>query len=148
MYTPARPVLACLLFLSVAASPAPVVLSRDTVLVVTAADRADPAFALALADLRRDFYRVLGSPAVVLSTVPPTVTAAAPAIVLGAAGRALLLQGDRCVTVHEAHCVVLRGSALVATGAPGSLGSVYGLYSLSERVLGVPPLHYFADLPP
>ena len=118
-------------------------------LVVAAADRVDDAFALALADLRRDFYSVFGSPAVVLDRMP-TRLAATPAIVLGSAGRALLPRAADCVSVAEAHCVVLLqgGAALVATGAPGSLGAVFGMYSLSESVLGVAPLHYFADLPP
>ena len=142
---------ALLLFVAAAASPhsaAAPTLSRDTVLVVAREDRADGAFALALADLRRDFYVVLSSPPVVLDRVPTGATAASPAIVLGSAGRALLPPGDRCVSVPEAHCVLLVGAALIATGAPKSLGAVFGMYSLSESVLGVAPLHYFADLPP
>jgi hypothetical protein len=124
-------------------------IGRDTPIVVSAADLADSRIALALADLRRDFYSVFGSPPVVLDHVPHAVaTPEAPAIVLGSAGRALLPAGDRCASAAEAHCVVLRGPTLIATGDAASLGAVYGLYALSEHLLGVVPLHAFADLAP
>lgn len=128
-----------------AAAQPSLVISRDTPLVVTPGDLADSALALALADLRRDFYAVFGSPPVVLRHLPDGPGAV---IVLGAAGQALLPEGDRCTAEAEAHCVVLQGSRLIATGAPASLGAVFGLYALSEVVLGVVPLHHFAELPP
>ena len=129
-----------------APDPAVAMLTRDTVLVVAPADLADAAFALALADLQRDFYRVFGSPPVVLNHGPPAHSAR-PVIALGSAGRALLPAGDRCVSTGEAHCVLLKDGTLIATGA-ADLGAIYGMYALSEGVLGVVPLHHFADLPP
>jgi len=129
-----------------ALSPA---LSRDTLLVVSDADQADPAFALALADLHKDFYSVFGSPPVAVSELSRHgASPQAPAIVLGAAGRSLLDVHDRCVSASEAHCIVMQDAALIATGAIGSLGPIFAMYALSEAILGVVPLHHFADLPP
>ena len=135
---------AALALLSLASSVSTVdlTLTADTPIVVAPSDLRDGAFALALRDLQRDWYAVLGSPPVILSRAP----AAGLAVALGSAGRAALAPGDRCAATNEAHCVVLRGGRLlVATGAPGSLGAVYGIYALSEW-LGVVPLHAFAEL--
>ena len=135
---------AALALLSLASSVSTVdlTLTADTPIVVAPSDLRDGAFAHALRDLQRDWYAVLGSPPVILSRAP----AAGLAVALGSAGRAALAPGDRCAATNEAHCVVLRGGRLlVATGAPGSLGAVYGIYALSEW-LGVVPLHAFAEL--
>ena len=131
-------------------------LAPETPIVASAADRALPAFELALRDLRRDFYSVLGSPPVVLGAPPPLLRNVAAEGVVAAifvgtkAGAPWLISAaaSACWASSEAHCV-REGpdDVLVAAGGDG-LGAVYALYALSEAVLGVVPLHFFADLPP
>ena len=130
-------------------------LTPETPIVASAADRALPAFELALRDLRRDFYSVLGSPPVVLGMPPPLRSGATASVVAAIfvgtkTGAPWLIRAaaPACWDGSEAHCVGEGpDNVLVAAGSDG-LGAVYALYALSEAVFGVVPLHFFADLPP
>ena len=121
---------------------------------------------------------VFGSPPVVLLQPPPPLQleqqSSVAAVYLGTVDgapwiREAVSNGDGCAIASlrsddEAHCITTtsgggsggggggggsasEGKVLIGTGA-GLRGAIYGLYALSEHVLGVQPLHYFADLPP
>jgi hypothetical protein len=117
-----------------------------------------PAQALALRDVQRDLYKVLGFVVPVLAGGAP----AAGSLPAGTAVIYLLADGAApppalaaraaaaCGGGAEAHCVLAAADggngfpALFASGG-GPRGAVFGWYALSEAVLGVNPLYRFSD---
>ena len=137
-------------------------LTGDEVWVVSSTE--PRAVALAIADVLRDAYLVLGRRPLVLSK--PPAPGAAPAnttlVLVGTLDAAPWLGSlfpsvaADCASGWEAHCVLVTPSAggvpgyaqvIVATGA-GARGAMFGAYALSETVLGVNPwMHYTDDVP-
>ena len=100
----------------------------------------------ALADVQRDWYKVLGHRPIVLNKLP--VTWRGPVIYLGTKPTWLkdLPAG--------AECFVLRARqddggrpAIVATGSD-TRGAIYAAYALAEEILGVDPWYYWTDHQP
>lgn len=156
----------------VAAALAPVALAAtltgDVPLIVPPASAAMPSFSLALDDVARDWYAVLGVTPITLRSLPtnssiPKLAADARGllVVVGTAAEAAALvpQGRDFFSrlgQPESHgcCLVPAVSSgaqvvdvLACVGAD-ALGAVYALYQLSHDVLGVDPQHYFTDHAP
>lgn len=86
---------------------------------------------LAANDLAADCGRVLGTPALVVSSGPSEITLAL----------------DSTLPGPEAWRVVVTREGVRISGSD-ALGLVYGVYQFSERCLGVDPLWFWKDLPP
>lgn len=110
---------------------------------------------LALRDVSRDFYKVLG--------YVPYVAASMPAVNSLPNGTVVVYFGNLesapwlssfdlsdCFTGWESHCVKAFAAgpngypSIVATGT-GDRGAIYGAYSFSENVLGVNPWYLWTD---
>ena len=123
------------------------------------------AMALALRDVKLDWYKVLGGPPAVVVSAQPGA-AALPAGFNGTAfffGRAAEALGAPADPHPEAHAILVQavggGATLVAMvghaegGDAGARnmtvrGQVYAAYAFSERVLGVEPLYWWTDTEP
>ncbi len=109
-------------------------------------DPLEPAPVLRAAeDLRRDLERVLGVPSPRLDRLPSGTNAAAIVIACGGAATAALR--DPSLTGAEAHAVFVRGGHVVLQGAD-LRGTIYAVYSFSDRFLDVPPWWIFAEWTP
>jgi hypothetical protein len=84
----------------------------------------------AVQDLQRDLKAVLGDVSPMVDRAPN-----GPAMVVEQSGEA----GGR-----EAHAVFTRGTQVVLQGADVR-GTIYAVYSFSERFLGIPPLWFWAS---
>ncbi len=88
----------------------------------------------AVKDLQRDLAAVLGTPSPVVSREE----AKRPGIIVAESGG---LSG------RESHAVFTRGENVVLQGADVR-GTIYAIYTFSERFLGVPPLWFWASWRP
>lgn len=114
--------------------------------VPVVADPAEPGPVLRAAeDLRRDLQWVLGAPSPLLSRLPND--GAAPAIVIAGQGPEAAVLRDPAVAGREAHAVFIRGNRVVLQGADVR-GTIYAVYSFSDRYLDVPPWWFWADWKP
>ena len=114
---------------------------------------------LAVRDVLRDAYLVLGRRPLILGA-PPAVGALPPnttLILLGTPAAAPWLTSafpsvpSRCLVGWESHCVLVGGGTIpgyartvVATGE-GVRGAIFGAYTFSEEILGVNPWGHFTD---
>lgn len=124
------------------------------------------ALQLAVKDVARDAYAVLGYPPLVAgdpADVAHSFPASVPLVVFATAGGAASpwlsgydLAACDLAAGEEAHCVVAFAAgeagpasrpAVVAVGN-GTRGAIFAAYALSEELFGVPPLHHFADVVP
>jgi hypothetical protein len=126
----------------------PLVLTADTPWVVST-DEPEP-MRRALADVKVDWYKVLGRTPVVLSRPPEDWKG--PLVYLGLKGdwRADLV--PHMDSRPETFLLTVQPDgagrpALLATGAD-LRGSIYAAYALSEEVLGVDPWYYWVDKEP
>lgn len=141
-----------------------VVLSGAVNWVVSDSDRAVLALNMTLADVERDFYKVLGYPPLYVSldnTVDPLLPPASiTSVYFGTPSNmpyvSELLDITTCLDGPESHCLRLvkdprdptgRALALVAIGET-TRGAIYAAYSFSELILGVDPLYHFSDIQP
>ena len=147
--------------LALLATTAALVINPDTAVWVIHPDdtggvSARRPVALALRDAKRDWYKVLGAPpAVIVSDA--TGAAALPdgfdgvAFFLGAAAApfgAHLKGEEEHALVFEPPKTHNTPTIIAAAGGRHVRGSVYAIYALCERLLGVEPLWYWADLEP
>ncbi len=120
------------------AGPNPLVLLPGVPVVVSA--DAPVSIRHAAADLQRDLAAVLGAPSPLVERRP----ANDPCIEI--------LPPDATIGAPEAH----RIRVVTASGSPPRVvlagsdprGVIYAVYTFSERMLGIPPLWYFADWKP
>lgn len=126
-----------------------IVLARDGFSIVVSAGEA-PAVQRAVEALRRDFLGVLGfKPA-----VQPTVSSSASAPVLVIVNRktgmvpapGLRLKPLDGFESHRVHADAATNRVYLE-GADDR-GTIYAIYTFSERLLGVPPLHYWSSWRP
>jgi hypothetical protein len=99
----------------------------------------------AVTDLRRDLRAVLGSDSPLVNRFEAVRDKAA--IVVNGPASGLSELGHRAVNGREAHGVFVKGPQVVLQGAD-TRGTVYAIYTFSERVLGVPPLWFWASWKP
>jgi len=111
--------------------------------IVVAADESPPVRRAAL-DLQRDLRKVLGAESPVIDSLPP---GPAPAIVILGSGATWDVLRDASVTGREAHAVFGRNGKVVLEGTD-TRGTIYAIYTLSERYLGVPPLWFWSSWQP
>jgi len=90
----------------------------------------------ALADVERDWYKVMGHRPVVLQAEPETWKG--PLIRFGVSGKA---------DTPEKFSLVIRDHALEATGVD-TRGAIYAAYEFSHAILGVDPWYYWTDHEP
>lgn len=111
--------------------------------IVVAADESPPV-RRAVLDLQRDLRKVLGVESPVIDSVPP---GQAPAIVILGSGTKWDGLRDSSLTGREAHAVFARNGKVILQGAD-IRGTIYAIYTLSERYLGVPPLWFWSSWQP
>ena len=131
-------------------------LSGDEVWVI-ALSAESRAFTLAVRDVLKDAYSVLGRTPLVLPTPPPAgaLPSNTTLVFLGTPSAAPWLvtsfETSKCFAGWESHCVLAFSASpsvpyasLVATGE-GMRGAIFAAYTLSEEVLGVNPLRHYTD---
>lgn len=135
--------------------------SEDTIWVVHPIDSgygARSSIALALHDIKLDWYKVMGAPPAVVVTEKVGFEAIPPAF-QGTAlffGRSAALAFLPPASRHpEAHCISLKqanSDNITLIGMVGHLdqarGQVFAAYSFSERILHVQPLWFWIDREP
>jgi hypothetical protein len=99
----------------------------------------------AVRDLQRDLKAVLGSESVVVDRAQ--AIEGKPAIVIVGPQSPLALFMHPRVAGREAHGVFVRGGHVVLQGAD-TRGTVYAVYTFSERFLGIPPCWFWASWKP
>ncbi len=90
----------------------------------------------ALADVERDWYKVLGHRPIVLQTEPEGWTQ--PLVRFGISDKP---------GAPETFSLKVEGKTLAATGAD-KRGAIYAAYALSEQILGVDPWYFWVDHEP
>jgi hypothetical protein len=94
-------------------------------------------------DLQRDLEKVLGKASPVYHSLDEAGNQAAIVIVSPeseiAAGKSRYVQGT------EAHRVFVEPSAHIVLQGSDMRGSIYALYTFSEKILGIPPLWYWGS---
>ena len=122
------------------ADSGPLTLNADTVLY-TSAKPGEPLYRAVLA-LQRDMRKVVGS----APAIRPLADVGAPGIVIRGPA-----DGPATVTGPESHHLYVGAvngrRQLILEGADGR-GEIYAIYTLSERVLGVPPFWYYSGWAP
>lgn len=99
----------------------------------------------AVQDLQRDLQWVLNAPSPVLEKLP--ADAQTPAIVVTCAQPETAALRDAAIAGREAHGVFVRGRRVVLQGAD-LRGTLYAIYSFSDRFLDVPPWWFWANWKP
>jgi hypothetical protein len=130
-------------------APPDIVLAREGFTIVLPAGEA-PAVKMAVEALRRDFLGVLGFKPPVQPTLPSR--ASAPVLVIvNRQTRADPALGSRLKPLDgfESHRVYADADARrVYLDGADARGTIYAIYTFSERLLGVPPLHYWSTWRP
>ena len=102
----------------------------------------------AVRDLQRDLLAVLGQESPVVSTIPAAGT---PAIIVAYQGTATLSFKDPTLTEPENHQVSVQSFASTNYAVlQGSdiRGTIYAIYTFSDKFLNVPPLWYWSNWQP
>jgi hypothetical protein len=99
----------------------------------------------AVTDLQRDLRTVLGRDSPLINRFD-SLQGKAAIVILGPAS-GLTQLSHRAIFGRESHGVFVRGPHVVLQGAD-SRGTIYAIYTFSERVLGVPPLWFWASWKP
>ncbi len=100
----------------------------------------------AVKDLQRDLRSVLGAASPVIDTLDQAAGRAAIVIAGPEAGEAASLRRSD-VSGREAHAVFVHEPYIVLQGAD-TRGTIYAVYTFSERFLGVPPLWFWSSWEP
>lgn len=109
-------------------------------------DASEPGQVLrAVDDLCRDLESVLGAKSPRWDQVPGDNER--PAIVVTCGGGATAALRDTSLRGTEAHSIFLRGNRVVLQGADAR-GTIYAIYSFSDRFLDVPPWWFWAEWAP
>ncbi len=97
----------------------------------------------AVSVLQRDLKSVFGEESELVHSIP----ANGPAIII--VNNTLLAEGSEAqrVSGNEAHAVYTRGKHIVLEGAD-MRGTIYAIYTFSEKILGIPPLWFWASRKP
>jgi hypothetical protein len=130
-------------------SPSGIVLAKDGFTIVVSAGE-DPAVQLAVEALRRDFLGVLGFKPTVQSTIPSPASAPVLVIMTRQTGAAPAPGVTlKPLDGFESHRVYAdAGARRVYLEGADTRGTIYAIYTFSEHLLGVPPLHYWSSWRP
>lgn len=134
---------------SAAAPTQNIVLAKDGFTIVVSPGEA-PAVMLAVEALRRDFLNVLGFEPAVQTTLPSSASEPALMIVNRQTWAVPALDLPRKpLEGFESHRVYAdaRARRVYLEGAD-TRGTIYAIYTFSEHLLGVPPLHYWSSWRP
>jgi hypothetical protein len=103
----------------------------------------------AVQDLQRDLKKIFGVDSPVVNTA--SAIEGVPAVVVTFQGRETAAYRTTALAGAESHSVSTAGSAavprIVLQGAD-TRGAVYAIYTFSERIIGIPPLWYWASIEP
>jgi len=113
-------------------------------------DASEPAaLQKAAADLQRDMKSVLGQSSPIVNTVAEL--GGRPAIIVTNQGAATAQFRDSSLTGEEAHQVAVRtvaGQNYAVLQGVDLRGSLYAVYTFSDKFVGVPPLWYWSEWQP
>ena len=126
-----------------AGQPVPVVLNGDTV-IYTAARPGDP-LDRAVRALARDLERVVGGHP---SVRPLADVGATPGLVVVGPGDAAVAPTVAGPESHHLYVGTVGGHRQLVLEGADLRGQIYAVYTLSERVLGVPPFWYYCGWTP
>jgi hypothetical protein len=96
--------------------------------------------------LQRDLERVLGAPSPVVHALPGT--AGRNAIVVRGTGKLTEAFGDSSLSGNEAHLLTVSnvaGAPHVVLQGSDMRGTIYAIYTFSEKFLNIPPLWFWAS---
>jgi hypothetical protein len=108
-------------------------------------DLEPPAVRRAVKDLQRDLRSVLGSETSTVSRLDAVQGKAA--IVIAGPASELAGVSEPVIAGREAHGVFVHGEHVVLQGADPR-GTIYAIYTFSERFLGIPPCWFWASWKP
>jgi hypothetical protein len=108
-------------------------------------DGEPPAVRRAVEDLRRDLRTVLGADSPLVNRFEPLQGRAA--IVISGLESGPTPGRHPAISGREAHGVFVRGPHVVLQGADPR-GTIYAIYTFSDRILGIPPLWFWASWKP
>lgn len=147
-------VLACLLMMhalgqaNTGPRPSDIVLARDGFTIVVSPEES-PAVHLAVEALRRDFQNILGFKPAVQPNVPSPASEPVLVIVNRQTGAPVLDPSRKPLDGFESHRVyAVPDTRRVYLEGADARGTIYAIYSFSEHLLGVPPLHYWSSWRP
>ena len=135
-------------FTVISESQQPLTLSAGNVSIVVLPNECSQVM-LAVEALQRDFEKVLGFRPAVTNTLGTSEGVEIVVADMSTDGVDQLLSKPRSLDGQESHRVYADAEAnrIVLQGAD-MRGTIYAIYSLSEQVLGVPPLWYWCDWQP
>ncbi len=118
------------------------ILDSDIVLYTSLLPK-DPEYK-AIEALKRDIKKVLGKK----SLVKPLSTITSPGIIILNSKKDTLLEPMRGWEAHRVYSHSLNGVEHIVLHGSDTRGTIYAIYTFSEKVLGVPPLWFFAGWAP
>jgi len=122
-------------------------ITGDTPWVVMTEDYEVPAIQAAIRDAERDWYKVFGYPPVIFRNDTRRAWTG-PVVVLGSAANTKSLIEAQVPEGKEQHRLFIgqakHNPAVAAIGAD-TRGTVFAIYTLCERVLGIDPMYIFTD---
>ena len=113
-------------------------------------DFASPPIQEAIRDAERDWYKVFGYPPVIFkNNIPSSWTG--PVVVLGSVEHTKGLADIQVPKGAEQHVVRLgqaKKNPIIAAIGADTRGTVFGIYTFCEQVLGIDPMYVFTDSVP
>lgn len=116
----------------------PFLLTGHTI-IYTSAKPGEPLY-LAVLNLQRDIKKVLGTPPV----LQPLTAITAPGIVISTAGKDKLAPTVTGWEAHRLYLGTLSGKQQLILEGADMRGTIYAIYTFSEKVLSIPPLWYYS----
>ena len=129
--------------------PDSVTINGDTPWLVMSDDFASPPIQKAIRDAERDWYKVFGYPPVIFKdSIPSSWTG--PVVIMGSVEHTRQRADIQVPEGAEQHVVRLgqskrkKNPVIAAIGAD-TRGTVFGIYTFCEQVLGIDPMYVFTD---
>ena len=122
----------------------PIIIDAQTLWMV--AEDEPEAVRMAIGDLRKDWYKVIGAPPLIVNELP----SGCDKLVLALGQNAYRLAGLKRPEYPgaESYRLEVHHDSVVLVSGADLRGCIYGIYGFSEHVLGVDPQYYWTDNEP
>jgi len=129
------------------AAPNALKIDGDTPWIVMEKDYANPAIQMALRNAERDWYKVFGYPPVVFHDDTRSCWTG-PVVLFGSAENTAGLIDSQVPEGAEQHRLFLgqvKNNPAVAAIGSDTRGTIFAIYTFSEKILGIDPMYIFTD---